>query len=82
MSPRAPGGPAGPEAPYIHRNITPFTSLMSHLIYKIVSVNARMSTSGALVLTGGPDCPAGPEGPDGPTSPFIPAGPRSPFAPV
>lgn len=34
-----------------------------------------------MVLTGGPDCPAGPAGPEGPTSPFPPAGPRSPLAP-
>lgn len=35
-----------------------------------------------MVLTAGPDCPAGPAGPEGPTSPFPPAGPRSPLAPV
>lgn len=35
-----------------------------------------------MVLTAGPDCPAGPAGPEGPPSPFPPAGPRSPLAPV
>lgn len=35
-----------------------------------------------MVLTAGPDCPAGPAGPEGPFSPFPPAGPRSPLAPV
>lgn len=34
-----------------------------------------------VVLTAGPDCPAGPARPEGPTSPFPPEGPRSPLAP-
>lgn len=41
----------------------------------------RLCVPDKMVLTGGPDCPAGPAEPEGPASPFTPEGPRSPLAP-